>query len=112
MTAKGPDSAKGEDGIVKFRPRTLAKDQAGAQKPDDTRETAAGAADLSHYERDRPNADDYRHRMLANVAAIVFTALLTVAAIWLTTKLKDLRDMQDCVLTGRRDCARISSPSE
>ena len=47
--------------------------------------------------------------MITNVAAIAFTAALTGAGIWLAVTLADLRNKQDCVLMGRRDCAQISA---
>src|ERR1700731_1610644 len=68
------------------------------------------ANDLSHYERDREEADDYRHRMLANVAAFAFTIALLAIGIWLTISISHLRRTQDCVLMGRHDCVRISTP--
>jgi hypothetical protein len=68
------------------------------------------AKDLSRYERDREEPDDYRHRMLANIAAFAFTVALTAIGIWLAMSIADLRRTQDCVLMGRRDCVRISSP--
>ena len=52
--------------------------------------------------------DDFRHRMLANVAAFAFTVALTAIGIWLAMSIADLRRTQDCVLMGRRDCVRIS----
>jgi hypothetical protein len=66
------------------------------------------ASDLSRYERPRDEGDDFRHRMLANVAALAFTVALTAIGIWLAVSIADLRKTQDCVLMGRRDCARIS----
>jgi hypothetical protein len=66
--------------------------------------------DLSRYERDREEPDDYRHRMLANIAAFAFTVALTAIGIWLAMSIQDLRRTQDCVLMGRHDCVRISSP--
>ena len=66
------------------------------------------ADDLSRYERPRDEPDDFRHRMLANVAALAFTVALTAIGIWLAVSIADLRKTQDCVLMGRRDCARIS----
>ena len=66
------------------------------------------ADDLSRYERRRDEPDDFRHRMLANVAALAFTIALTAIGIWLAMSIADLRKTQDCVLMGRRDCARIS----
>lgn len=47
--------------------------------------------------------------MITNVAAIAFTAALTGIGIWLAMTLADLRNTQDCVLMGRRDCAHISA---
>lgn len=47
--------------------------------------------------------------MIANAAAIAFTAVLTGVGIWLAIALADLRNTQDCVLMGRRDCAQISA---
>ena len=66
------------------------------------------AADLSRYERRRDEPDDFRRRMLANVAALAFTIALTAIGIWLAMSIADLRKTLDCVLMGRRDCARIT----
>jgi len=65
---------------------------------------------LSRYERDRDEPDDFRQRMLANVAAFAFTVALMAIGIWLAMSIADLRKTQDCVLMGRRDCAQISTP--
>ena len=67
--------------------------------------------DLSRYERRRDEPDDFRHRMLANIAAFAFTVALTAIGIWLAMSIADLRKTQDCVLMGRRDCVRISTPA-
>jgi hypothetical protein len=65
--------------------------------------------DLSRYEKPRPAPDDFRQRMLANIAAFAFTVALTAVGIWLAMSIADLRRTQDCVLMGRRDCVRIST---
>jgi len=65
--------------------------------------------DLSRYERPREEPDDFRHRMLANIAAFAFTVALTAIGIWLAMSIADLRRTQDCVLMGRHDCVRIST---
>ena len=72
--------------------------------PDEEREPN----DLSRYEQPRDEPDDFRHRMLANIAAFAFTVALTAIGIWLAMSIADMRKTQDCVLMGRRDCARIS----
>jgi hypothetical protein len=66
--------------------------------------------DLSRYEKPREEPDDFRHRMLANIAAFAFTVALTAVGMWLAMSIADLRKTQDCVLMGRRDCARITTP--
>jgi hypothetical protein len=72
--------------------------------------TAPELLDLSRYERPREEPDDFRHRMLANIAAFAFTVALMAIGIWLVVSIADLRKTQDCVLMGRRDCVRISVP--
>jgi hypothetical protein len=109
-----PMTSDDEHRVLKFRPRTLAhppgqpdnqarQQDGGHQRQDLTR-------DLSRFERDRETPDDFRHRMLANVAALAFTVALTAIGIWLAVSISELRKTQDCVLMGRRDCARISTP--
>ena len=39
---------------------------------------------------------------------VLLKVALTAVAIWLAMSIADLRKTQDCVLMGRRDCARIS----
>jgi hypothetical protein len=105
-----PIVSEEEHRVLKFRPRTLAHPpgRSGDQAPgEDARD---GPNDLARYERDRNEPDDFRHRMLANVAAFAFTVALTAIGIWLAMSIADLRKTQDCVLMGRRDCARISTP--
>lgn len=92
----------GDHRVLKFRPRTQARPPAAGS-------SGNLAPDLSRFERGSESPDEYRHRMIANVAAIAFTAALTGMGIWLATTLADLRNTQDCVLMGRRDCAHISA---
>lgn len=92
----------GEHRVLKFRPRTHAR-------PPAVRASGPRAPDLSRFERAGESSDEYRHRMIANVAAIAFTAALTGVGIWLAVTLADLRNTQDCVLMSRRDCAQISA---
>lgn len=93
---------KGEHRVLKFRPRTHTP-LTVLQRP------GRSAPDLARFEQGGEGPDDYRHRMVANAAAIAFTALLTGVGVWLALALADLRNTQDCVLMGRRDCAHISA---
>jgi len=63
---------------------------------------------LEKYEGGEGEQDDnYRHRMMVNLAALAVTVLLAIAGIWLVIQLAELRKNQDCVLSGRRNCAPI-----
>jgi hypothetical protein len=108
-----PIASEDEHRVLKFRPRTLAHPpgrQAGPGSQAPQRDTGEEPNDLSRYERDRSEPDDFRRRMLANVAAAAFTVALTAVGLWLAMSIADMRRTQDCVLMGRRDCARISTP--
>jgi hypothetical protein len=108
-----PITSDEEHRVLKFRPRTLAPPPVRRGYPGDQaakQDSRPEPNDLSRYERDRDEPDDFRHRMLANVAAFAFTVALTAVGIWLAMSIADLRKTQDCVLMGRRDCARISAP--
>ena len=124
MKTQRPIISDDEHVVLKFRPRTSAQPPGGREEPDPAKtsnsnktsstnktpntDTSPAANDLSRYERPRDEGDDFRHRMLANVAALAFTVALTAIGIWLAVSIADLRKTQDCVLMGRRDCARIS----
>ena len=119
-------SSDGEHRVLQFRPRTQAhvpgsqvpgSQVSGSHAPGQLRnlidpiEHGGLARDLSHYERDREEPDDYRQRMLANIAAFAFTVALISIGIWLAMSIANLRRTQDCVLLGLRDCVRISAPA-
>ena len=122
MKTQRPIISDEEHVVLKFRPRTSAHPPGGREEPDPAKTpstkasntrtpntgTSPAANDLSRYERPRDEGDDFRHRMLANIAALAFTVALTAIGIWLAVSIADLRKTQDCVLMGRRDCARIS----
>lgn len=62
---------------------------------------------LDKYERDN-TPDDYRHRMLVNLAALVAVIVLVCAGYWIADTMARLRKDQDCVLSGRRNCATVN----
>ncbi len=103
------EPAEEEHRVIQFRPRNPAPAAGQRGNPSERIRPAEVANDLSRYERDREDPDDYRHRMLANVAAFAFTVALTAIGIWLAMSIADLRRTQDCVLMGRRDCVRITT---
>ena len=103
-------SSDEEHRVLQFRPRTLVPTPGPRRSANDPVRRFEAANDLSRYERVQEEPDDFRHRMLANVAAFAFTVALLAIGIWLAVSIADLRRTQDCVLMGRRDCVRISVP--
>ena len=109
MKSQQPVLADDEHRVLKFRPRPSAELRGHR---DGALPAPYGASpepnDLSRYEQRREEPDDFRHRMLANLAALAFTIALTAVGIWLAMSIADLRNTQDCVLMGRRDCGHIA----
>ncbi|MBW7962164.1 hypothetical protein [Bradyrhizobium sp. BR 10261] len=112
MKSQRPITSDDEHRVLQFRPRTTPSPvvHRGSAVVQKLRAAAPEPRDLSGYERPREAPDDFRHRMLANVAALAFTIALTAIGIWLAVSIADLRRTQDCVLMGRRDCVRITTP--
>jgi len=111
MKSQRPISSDEEHRVLQFRPRNASPPpvQRGSGTVQPLR-VAPEPLDLSRYEKPRPEPDNFRHRMLANIAALAFTIALTAIGIWLAVSIADLRRTQDCVLMGRRDCAKITTP--
>jgi hypothetical protein len=113
MKTQRPITSDDEHRVLQFRPRTspqpTVRRDGGTVQPLRA-ELAPEPLDLSRYEQPRQEPDDFRHRMLANIAALAFTIALTAIGIWLAVSIADLRRTQDCVLMGRRDCVRITTP--
>jgi hypothetical protein len=113
MKPQRPVAAEEEHRVLQFRPRSAL--QAPAWRGNTVaqprrQDSIPEPLDLSRYERPREQEDDFRQRMLANIAAFAFTVALTAVGIWLAMSIADLRRTQDCVLMGRRDCVHISTP--
>jgi hypothetical protein len=114
-----PIAAEEEHRVLHFRPRNPSLKPGGQQHLDararqekvQPESSQPEPYDLSRHERPREEPDEFRHRMLANIAALAFTVALTAVGIWLAMSIADLRRTQDCVLMGRRDCVRMTTPS-
>jgi len=108
-----PIATDDEHRVLQFRPRDRARPRelrtpaVVLPRPEDA---APEPLDLARYQRAREEPDDFRHRMLANIAAFAFTVALLAIGIWLAISIADMRRTQDCVLMGRRDCGRITTP--
>jgi hypothetical protein len=101
---------QGEHRVLQFRPRSAVRTQGWRQDPKLPKQPeTAEPNDLSRYERPREKPDDFRQRILANIAGFAFVVALTAIGIWLVVSIAGLRQTQDCVLLGRRDCIHITS---
>src|ERR1700684_2691370 len=98
-----PIAAEEEHRVLQFRPRTLVHrpGQRTELRWQQQQDAQPEPNDLSHYERDRDEPDDFRHRMLANIAAFAFTVALTAIGIWLAMSIAGLRPTPGSALWGR-----------
>jgi hypothetical protein len=98
-----------DDGrVVPFRPRGSRRWHWPTSRPVQAGDPPVG--DLAKYERGESEAD-YRHRMKMNLLALAVTILLVIAGIWLAETMAEMQRIQDCVLSGRHNCAPIHVPS-
>jgi hypothetical protein len=93
--------------VVPFRPRRGGPGADGGRRRSRSPQSPASPVEgLAKYEGGELD-DDYRHRMKVNLAALAFTVVLALAGVWLVLQLAEMRKSQDCVLSGRRNCAPI-----
>lgn len=57
---------------------------------------------------DGQGADDGQGGGPSPLLMLVMVAVLVVGGYWLAMKLKDMASIQDCVMSGRTNCAPIS----
>lgn len=100
----GTDPSEQEAEILQFRPRGGLFARKAVLPPP--------VPDLSKFESPREDADDFRHRMLMNGLGFGVTVLLIVGGVWIADVMAHIRKDQDCVLSGRKNCAPISIPVE
>jgi hypothetical protein len=96
--------------VLHFRPRG-APPRGGWRWQPPTSEHDSPVDDLAKYER-TDTSDDYRHRMTMNLLTLLVALMLIAGGVWLTSKLVENRKLQDCFLSGRRNCAPIVLPNK
>jgi hypothetical protein len=64
---------------------------------------------VEKYAQSEP--DDYRQRMINNGLGLLACILLVAGGIWIANVMAEMRRNQDCVLSGRGNCAPIAAPS-
>jgi hypothetical protein len=88
--------------IVKFTPRR-------ADMP-----LALSDLRLAHHDEpsETDDADDYRHRVKMNLAAVAVVTLLITVGLWLADQMAEFRATQECLTMGARGtCAAIQVPA-
>jgi hypothetical protein len=95
--------------VVPFRPRSALR--SGWRGPvNQAAPHDSPVADLAKFEHPETD-DDYRHRMKMNGLAFLITCVLIFAGLWLADTMAEIRKVQDCVMSGRQNCAPIDAPS-
>lgn len=69
----------------------------------------APVEDVGKYARSE-EPDNYRQRMINNGLAFAACLVLVAIGVWLATAIAEMRRNQDCVLSGRRNCAQVNVP--
>lgn len=64
----------------------------------------------SMTQHNNDNDDDQRQR--ANLIALAIVVLLVAGTVWLVMKYKQSSELEDCFLSGRKNCAPIEVPSQ
>jgi hypothetical protein len=95
-----PDAARqGAGRVLQFRPRARVPERDADWSPVNDLRKYSSAGD-----------DDFSHRMITNLIAAVVIVVLVGCGLWLIDTMVQLRKKQDCLLSGRRNCAPITAP--
>ena len=100
--APQPDDERGR--ILPFQRHGQARPRVPPGPPEDS-----PVEDVGKYARSE-EPDNYRQRMINNGLAFAFCILLVAIGVWLATSIAEMRRNQDCVLSGRRNCAHVITP--
>jgi hypothetical protein len=108
MSSQGPSQDEVKGRVLPFRRRTPRSWNEHLRLRDRLRNPVE---DLSKYSRD-PDEDNFQHRMKVNLLAFTALALIVACGVWLANTMSDMRKNQDCVLSGRTNCAPIQVPAD
>ena len=104
MTRQQPKPSDDDRRVVPVRSRG---DRPRGGAPGRPQSPASPDDALAKYEGGEEREDTYRHRMKVNLAAFAFIIVLALAGVWLAMQIIEMRRNQDCILSGRRNCAPI-----
>jgi hypothetical protein len=100
--APQPDNERGQ--VLPFQRHGQVRPRVPPRPPEDS-----PVEDVGKYARSE-EPDNYRQRMINNGLAFAFCIALVVIGVWLATSIAEMRKNQDCVLSGRRNCANVITP--
>ena len=95
------------DALVRFEPR---RGSVPPLAPRSSVPPSSPVEDVGKYAGGANERDDYRHRMKANMAAVIVLGLLIWCGYWLFDTIAEMRKNQDCALSGRTNCVRVNVP--
>ena len=106
-----PDAAGAQQTaqVLRFRPRARP-----GEPPSPPPESAPDDEPFDHlakYQEEQDDSDNYRHRMLMNVIAVVVVSLLVGVGVWIADTIAEMEKDQDCIMQGRQNCAPIEVPT-
>ena len=108
--ASKPSSPEVTGKVVRFERRRPDQRPLGAGAPADHSLIPPLPPASRDSEPSEEPREDFRHRMKTNAATLLIVAVLIWCGLWLADTLAALRKTQDCLLTGRRNCAPITVP--
>lgn len=104
MPSHAPETENERGQVLPFRRRGPSRPQ--AERPGVDKSPVEGVGKYAQNQE----PDNYRQRMINNGLAFGFCVLLVVIGVWLATTIAEMRKNQDCVLSGRRNCANVVTP--
>jgi hypothetical protein len=63
------------------------------------------------FEKPQTPEDEARDRRAANIFLLVAAIILVGIGVWLANAMVDARKADDCMSSGRRNCAPIETPA-
>jgi hypothetical protein len=108
MTSQAPRDGEEKGRILPFTPRVP------RARNDNSRQRESKHPlidDVEKYARVGED-DNYRHRMITNLLAFLVLCFIVYCGVWLANTMAQMRNDQDCVLSGRTNCSQIRGSHE
>lgn len=97
--------------VIPLRSTAAYRAHAAANAAKSAHEDQPPIGDLDRYPEENDDDDeDYRHRMMTNIAGVAIAVVLIVTGVWIANTMATMRKNQDCVLSGRRGCTQVEAP--